>query len=140
MYVWHVFQLCLKGDLCITKLDHPHRILDVGTGTGIWAIECQLLVRDRHVLHVLRTDTPAVGEIYPSAEVIGTDLNPIQPLWYLCSNHAGKTWAANQLRGFTLTCVSKWKMRPTTGSSHRTISTSFTYAPLVVLSEISPHP
>ncbi|MCJ1363564.1 hypothetical protein MMC16_002671 [Acarospora aff. strigata] len=57
----HVFKLTLGGDLCVTKLDHPQRILDVGTGTGIWAIE--------------------MGETYPSAEVIGTDLDPIQPLW-----------------------------------------------------------
>ncbi|KAI9801235.1 MAG: hypothetical protein M1825_003509 [Sarcosagium campestre] len=37
----------------------PQRVLDVGTGTGLWAIE--------------------FGDEYPSAEVIGTDLSPIQP-------------------------------------------------------------
>ncbi|OCK85384.1 S-adenosyl-L-methionine-dependent methyltransferase [Lepidopterella palustris CBS 459.81] len=36
-------------------------ILDVGTGTGIWAIE--------------------MGEIYPGAEVLGNDLSPVQPSW-----------------------------------------------------------
>ncbi|KKY18340.1 putative phosphoethanolamine n [Phaeomoniella chlamydospora] len=45
----------------ITKLVTPQKILDVGTGTGIWAIE--------------------MGDEYPSAEVIGTDLSPIQPGW-----------------------------------------------------------
>lgn len=39
----------------------PQRILDVGTGTGIWAIEA--------------------GDTYPAAEVIGCDLSPIQPDW-----------------------------------------------------------
>ncbi|OCL05246.1 UMTA methyltransferase family protein, partial [Glonium stellatum] len=39
----------------------PRRILDVGTGTGLWAIEA--------------------GEVYPNAEVIGNDLSPIQPGW-----------------------------------------------------------
>ncbi|KAF7190415.1 Secondary metabolism regulator laeA [Pseudocercospora fuligena] len=55
----HVFRLSLGGDLCITKLKDPRAILDVGTGTGIWAIE--------------------MGDLYPEAEVVGTDLSPIQP-------------------------------------------------------------
>ncbi|KAK1719499.1 S-adenosyl-L-methionine-dependent methyltransferase [Colletotrichum acutatum] len=38
-----------------------HRILDIGTGTGIWAIE--------------------VGDFFPNAEVTGIDLSPIQPPW-----------------------------------------------------------
>nr|RBQ84268.1 hypothetical protein FVER53263_06795 [Fusarium verticillioides] len=41
--------------------DNPQRIADLGTGTGIWAIE--------------------IGEKYPSAEVLGLDLSPIQPTW-----------------------------------------------------------
>ncbi|KAI5811877.1 S-adenosyl-L-methionine-dependent methyltransferase [Pyronema omphalodes] len=42
-------------------LNEPHRILDIGTGTGIWAID--------------------MADKYPMAEVIGTDLSPIQPDW-----------------------------------------------------------
>ncbi|KAI1454082.1 S-adenosyl-L-methionine-dependent methyltransferase [Annulohypoxylon moriforme] len=41
--------------------DNPHEILDLGTGTGIWAIE--------------------MGDTYPSANVLGIDLSPIQPQW-----------------------------------------------------------
>ncbi|KAH6885725.1 S-adenosyl-L-methionine-dependent methyltransferase [Thelonectria olida] len=41
--------------------DNPQRILDVGTGTGIWAID--------------------VADQYPSADVIGTDISPTQPAW-----------------------------------------------------------
>ncbi|OTA91344.1 hypothetical protein M434DRAFT_76412 [Hypoxylon sp. CO27-5] len=41
--------------------DDPQEILDVGTGTGIWAIE--------------------MGDAYPSANVLGIDLSPIQPSW-----------------------------------------------------------
>ncbi|TLD30007.1 S-adenosyl-L-methionine-dependent methyltransferase [Venturia nashicola] len=37
------------------------RVLDIGTGTGIWAID--------------------FADLYPSAEVIGTDLSMIQPDW-----------------------------------------------------------
>ncbi|KAI0010898.1 S-adenosyl-L-methionine-dependent methyltransferase [Xylariaceae sp. FL0662B] len=40
---------------------NPQEILDVGTGTGIWAIE--------------------MGDTYPSANVLGIDLSPIQPDW-----------------------------------------------------------
>ncbi|TDZ20265.1 Secondary metabolism regulator LAE1 [Colletotrichum orbiculare MAFF 240422] len=38
-----------------------HNILDIGTGTGIWAIE--------------------MGDIFPNAEIYGNDLSPIQPEW-----------------------------------------------------------
>ncbi|KAI0170152.1 S-adenosyl-L-methionine-dependent methyltransferase [Pestalotiopsis sp. NC0098] len=41
--------------------DYPQKILDLGTGTGIWAIEA--------------------GDMFPSAEVTGLDLSPIQPVW-----------------------------------------------------------
>ncbi|RAL14956.1 class I SAM-dependent methyltransferase [Aspergillus homomorphus CBS 101889] len=58
--------------------DQSKRVLDVGTGTGIWALE--------------------VAEAYPNAEVIGTDLSPIQPNWVLpnCSfiiDDAESDWA-----------------------------------------------
>lgn len=39
----------------------PQRILDLGTGTGIWALD--------------------VADMYSSAEVIGVDIAPIQPKW-----------------------------------------------------------
>ncbi|KAL3422653.1 methyltransferase [Phlyctema vagabunda] len=39
----------------------PQNILDIGTGTGIWAIE--------------------MGDLYPTATVTGVDLSPIQPEW-----------------------------------------------------------
>ncbi|KAK1674944.1 methyltransferase domain-containing protein [Colletotrichum godetiae] len=38
-----------------------HRVLDVGTGTGIWSIE--------------------MGDFFPNAEIIGNDLSAIQPKW-----------------------------------------------------------
>jgi len=37
----------------------PNRILDLGTGTGIWAIQ--------------------MGDAYPSATIVGNDLSPVQP-------------------------------------------------------------
>ncbi|TQN64814.1 Secondary metabolism regulator LAE1 [Colletotrichum shisoi] len=45
--------------LAPVEQDKTHRILDVGTGTGIWAIE--------------------VGDEFPNAEVVGIDLSAIQP-------------------------------------------------------------
>ncbi|KAL1646551.1 hypothetical protein SLS58_003137 [Diplodia intermedia] len=44
----------------VTK-DGLKRVLDVGTGTGIWAIE--------------------VADDHPDAEVLGNDLSPVQPTW-----------------------------------------------------------
>ncbi|KAI5845230.1 S-adenosyl-L-methionine-dependent methyltransferase, partial [Morchella snyderi] len=58
----HISLLVLRGELHTAPLcPNPTKILDVGTGTGIWAID--------------------MGEQYPTAEVIGTDLSPIQPTW-----------------------------------------------------------
>lgn len=41
--------------------ENPQNILDMGTGTGIWAIE--------------------MGDLYPGASILGMDLSPIQPQW-----------------------------------------------------------
>ncbi|KAL8928880.1 MAG: hypothetical protein Q9208_001658 [Pyrenodesmia sp. 3 TL-2023] len=57
----HVTSLLTGGNLHLAPLAEPKRILDIGTGTGIWAIE--------------------MAEQYPNAQVIGTDLSPIQPQW-----------------------------------------------------------
>ncbi|TKW59810.1 hypothetical protein CTA1_10369 [Colletotrichum tanaceti] len=38
-----------------------HRILDIGTGTGIWAIEA--------------------ADVFPNAQILGNDLSAIQPAW-----------------------------------------------------------
>jgi len=35
----HIFLTLLGGKLGTAPLDNPHRVLDVGTGTGIWAID-----------------------------------------------------------------------------------------------------
>lgn len=58
----HVRNLVLNGALFRAPLENSiQRALDIGTGTGIWAID--------------------FADSYPSAEVIGTDLSPIQPSW-----------------------------------------------------------
>ncbi|KAL0263375.1 hypothetical protein SLS55_002355, partial [Diplodia seriata] len=53
----------LQGDkLYLAPLhDDPQKILDIGTGTGIWAID--------------------MAEKFHSAEVVGTDIAPVQPNW-----------------------------------------------------------
>lgn len=56
----HVFLLLLGGELHAAPISSsPGRILDLGTGTGLWAID--------------------MGDRYPSASVTGNDLSPIQP-------------------------------------------------------------
>ena len=57
----HIWRLMLGGRLLITDLHEPQRILDIGTGTGIWAID--------------------IADEYPAAQITATDLSPIQPAW-----------------------------------------------------------
>ncbi|KAK6359315.1 hypothetical protein TWF696_000477 [Orbilia brochopaga] len=63
MELFHqVYSLRLSGRLYLAPItQNPRKILDVGTGTGIWALE--------------------VGDLYPNAVVIGNDISPIQPRW-----------------------------------------------------------
>ncbi|KAK3694508.1 S-adenosyl-L-methionine-dependent methyltransferase [Podospora appendiculata] len=59
----HACTLALDGKLYLAPLvksDIKHA-LDIGTGTGIWAID--------------------FADEFPGAEVIGTDISPIQPSW-----------------------------------------------------------
>lgn len=35
----HVFTMLYKGNLCRAPINKPARVLDVGTGTGIWAMD-----------------------------------------------------------------------------------------------------
>jgi len=59
-----MIRICMDNKLFLAPIGEKlGRILDVGTGTGIWAIE--------------------IGDEYPSAEVLGTDLSPTQPTWYV---------------------------------------------------------
>jgi len=52
----------LHGSLYIAPIPpNPQRILDFGTGTGIWALD--------------------IADSHPGATVLGTDLSPIQPSW-----------------------------------------------------------
>ncbi|QDS72871.1 hypothetical protein FKW77_007448 [Venturia effusa] len=56
----HIFSLSLDGRLFLAPIGpDPQRVLDLGTGTGIWAID--------------------FADQYPSAAVSATDLSPIQP-------------------------------------------------------------
>ena len=58
----HVLTLLLGGRLHLAPIPRDvGKVLDVGTGTGIWAID--------------------FADEYPNAQVLGTDLSPIQPYW-----------------------------------------------------------
>lgn len=58
----HVWKLLLGGKLFKAPVPTTaQRVLDFGTGTGIWAIDC--------------------ADEFPAATIVGTDLSPIQPSW-----------------------------------------------------------
>ncbi|KAK5016777.1 hypothetical protein LTR16_003075 [Cryomyces antarcticus] len=57
-----MWMLVTSGRLHLSPIaQDPQKILDLGTGTGIWAMQ--------------------MADLYPSAEVIGTDISPVQPKW-----------------------------------------------------------
>ncbi|QMW33970.1 hypothetical protein G4B84_009436 [Aspergillus flavus NRRL3357] len=58
----HIYRLMLGGGLYKAPTPQsPQRILDIGTGTGIYAID--------------------IADEFPNAEILGIDLSPIQPHW-----------------------------------------------------------
>ncbi|KAF4996142.1 hypothetical protein FDECE_12567 [Fusarium decemcellulare] len=61
--VAHQWMTMMQDDKLYTApiIDNPHRILDIGTGTGIWAID--------------------MADQFPSATIFGTDISPTQPPW-----------------------------------------------------------
>ncbi|PGH12365.1 hypothetical protein AJ79_04313 [Helicocarpus griseus UAMH5409] len=68
----HIYRTVLDGDLYRAPIgQNPARVLDFGTGNGNWAID----FADQH----------------PESTVIGCDLSPIQPTWYLHSSPSCKT-------------------------------------------------
>ncbi|KAL4895091.1 hypothetical protein BDV59DRAFT_200343 [Aspergillus ambiguus] len=56
----HMLKLVNDGRLFFAPLQSPRRILDIGTGSGIWPIELE-------------------ASVFPQAEITGTDLSPVQP-------------------------------------------------------------
>jgi SAM-dependent methyltransferase len=56
--VHHLWLLTLRDRLFLAPLTSPQRILDIGTGTGLWALD--------------------MADAFPGAEIIATDLSPIQ--------------------------------------------------------------
>jgi trans-aconitate methyltransferase len=59
--VHHMLKKALDDKLFLAPISDFHRVLDIGTGTGIWAIE--------------------MGDLFPQAEFLGNDLSPVQPSW-----------------------------------------------------------
>lgn len=57
----HLWTLALKGKLFIAPIESPRQVLDLGTGTGIWAIE--------------------MADQFSETQVTGIDVSPIQPAW-----------------------------------------------------------
>ncbi|KAJ5736383.1 uncharacterized protein N7483_001508 [Penicillium malachiteum] len=57
----HIWLLLLGGELYKAPVKNPQKVLDLETGTGIWAMD--------------------MADKFPEAHVIGNDLSAIQPSW-----------------------------------------------------------
>ncbi|KAL2258673.1 hypothetical protein VTK26DRAFT_7948 [Humicola hyalothermophila] len=97
----HMCLLMEDGKLCLTPIkDDIKKVVDIGTGTGIWAID--------------------FGDQYPNAEVIGTDVSPIQPAWVppnvkfeIDDANLDWTWPDNTFDfvhvRFLIGCIEDWR-------------------------------
>jgi SAM-dependent methyltransferase len=63
----HMISLAMDNKLFLAPLENPQKVLDVGCGTGLWAID--------------------FADEFPSSKVIGTDISPIQPGWTPANCH-----------------------------------------------------
>jgi len=75
---YHSVYRMFDGKPFFAPLKNPQRILDVGTGTGIWAFD----VADQYPSAQGKTQTPPEASILIHVlSVVGVDLSPIQPPW-----------------------------------------------------------
>ena len=58
---YHALRLAVEDKITFVPVNQLHGVLDVGTGTGVWAMDA--------------------ADAWPEAEVVGLDLSPIQPSW-----------------------------------------------------------
>ncbi|KAG6069703.1 hypothetical protein E4U16_007477 [Claviceps sp. LM84 group G4] len=68
----HCLTILLDDQLYLAPLEKEkiHRVLDVGTGFGIWAMHVREIPNDIEF-----------ADQFPNASVVGTDLSPCQPQW-----------------------------------------------------------
>ncbi|OCL06317.1 S-adenosyl-L-methionine-dependent methyltransferase [Glonium stellatum] len=57
----HIYLLLQGGSIVTAPISNPNRVMDMGTGTGLWALD--------------------FSDQFPGADVLGVDLSPIQPTW-----------------------------------------------------------
>lgn len=104
--VHHVFRISLDGALFLAPISSDiKRALDIGTGTGIWAID----FADEFPKYLHRIlMTTSLADFVGSAEVVGTDLSPIQRLSFFRIHFGVMDTDAVQLNGSLLICPSTW--------------------------------
>ncbi|KAE9373887.1 S-adenosyl-L-methionine-dependent methyltransferase [Stipitochalara longipes BDJ] len=81
-YQSRVLDFAFDGKLHMAPLNSPFSILDVGTGTGAWAIQ--------------------MADLYPNSKIEATDLSPIQPtevpenVTFIIDDAEEDDWALNE--------------------------------------------
>ena len=74
-YQHKLYLAVTNGKLGRAPVQHPRTVLDVATGTGIWA---QQYGKARHPVRPLQISSNAIAESHPTTRVIGSDLSLIQ--------------------------------------------------------------
>ncbi|KAK7427744.1 hypothetical protein QQZ08_005682 [Neonectria magnoliae] len=111
---YHVQYLLLGGKLDLAPLSRRiDTVIDIGTGTGIWAIDS--------------------ADEYPNVSVTGTDVSPIQPSWILpnlqfqIDDDCTQKWTFKEnsadyviYAGFKLNICVRWSSNQTVTAAKRT--------------------
>ncbi|KAJ5655054.1 hypothetical protein N7490_002057 [Penicillium lividum] len=70
----HIYLMLSKGELCRAPIKNPKRVLDLGTGTGIWAMDFAEVAGTWYAVQYS-------GQFGTVLNDLGIDLSPIQPSW-----------------------------------------------------------
>lgn len=72
------------GELHLCPVVNPKRVLDVGTGTGIWAVEFGRFIPSPSLPYAV--SNIRIAKRHPDSEILGIDLNPVPPPPFIVPN------------------------------------------------------